>query len=506
MVTCPTSKEKHLYSDSKVAGIAFLGTLSAIFLLSGMFFFLTSDTKTFLIYFLFVLVNLFYFSISYFIVIFGSRFSLKEHLVTVYSCFPSGDEIYRPSVDIYYPTCGEPLELQVNALNHIIDLQKHYGINCNIYCLDDSKTLVGFYAFEKVKHRTANIHYLRREDVGYLKKAGNLANAFHQTTGSFIAIFDADFCPRPEFLDETIPYMLKEPSIGIVQTPQYFSLKDCNNWIDKGAAWVQEIFYRLIQVARNKFTPICVGTNALYRRSALDTIAGFAQVGHSEDVRTGFRLLIKGFKTYYIPVILAKGLCPDTLPSFFLQQHRWAMGSMDLLFSKEFWKAKITKMQRLSFLSGMFYYVSTGLGSIFIYIPNLYLLVFSPDKVLAFNYLFIIPSFLFGTIYLAYWTKAPWGLYSLKIRIVQNHAHLFAFYERLTNNITPWQASGIATKTKLYSRFQTFIFWKISIITFTTLICVFGHYEQYGVVNFIPTLFFCLLNYYLYVSILRDQI
>ena len=52
------------------------------------------------------------------------------------------------------------------------------------------------------------------------KKAGNLRFAFARTRSPFIVIFDADFRPRADFLQETLPYM-EDPSLGIVQTPQY---------------------------------------------------------------------------------------------------------------------------------------------------------------------------------------------------------------------------------------------------------------------------------------------
>ena len=53
---------------------------------------------------------------------------------------------------------------------------------------------------------------------------------------------------------------------------------------------------------------ICVGTNAVYRRSALDAVGGFAQIEHSEDVHTGVKMLRAGYWTRYVPVLLARGL------------------------------------------------------------------------------------------------------------------------------------------------------------------------------------------------------
>lgn len=80
-----------------------------------------------------------------------------------------------------------------------------------------------------------------------MKKAGNLRHAFARTSGEAVVIFDADFCPRADFLRETLPYLL-DPSIGIVQTPQFFRWSKEQTWVEKGAGTSQEFFYRMEQV------------------------------------------------------------------------------------------------------------------------------------------------------------------------------------------------------------------------------------------------------------------
>lgn len=89
-----------------------------------------------------------------------------------------------------------------------------------------------------------------RDNRPELKKAGNLRYAFTQTSGEAIAIFDADFCPRPDFLNETIPYFGQFPAIGILQTPQFFRYREEQTWVEKGAGVTQEFFYRLVQVTQ----------------------------------------------------------------------------------------------------------------------------------------------------------------------------------------------------------------------------------------------------------------
>ena len=108
-----------------------------------------------------------------------------------------------------------------------------------------------------------------------------------------------------------------------MQSPQYFDSGKGMHWLQQAAGSVQESFYRWAQVSRDTLgAPICVGTCAIYRRAGLENSGGFAQIGHSEDVHTGVNLMKAGYRTTYVPVVLAKGLCPDKLSSFISQQYR----------------------------------------------------------------------------------------------------------------------------------------------------------------------------------------
>jgi cellulose synthase/poly-beta-1,6-N-acetylglucosamine synthase-like glycosyltransferase len=64
-------------------------------------------------------------------------------------------------------------------------------------------------------------------------------------------LFDADFCPRHDFLQEIPPLMRKEPDITIVQTPQFFRPCDEQTWVEQGGSATQELSYRVIQVNRD---------------------------------------------------------------------------------------------------------------------------------------------------------------------------------------------------------------------------------------------------------------
>lgn len=69
-------------------------------------------------------------------------------------------------------------------------------------------------------------------------------------------------------------------------------------------------------------------------------------------------------KVKYMPQVMAMGTCPDGPRAFFMQQYRWCMGSTTLMSNREFWRSKLSKMQKLCYVSGMFYYCATAVVSV----------------------------------------------------------------------------------------------------------------------------------------------
>jgi len=274
------------------------------------------------------------------------RFNLIKHQQIVRDYWSKQSE---PSVDIFLPICGEELSVLDNTWSYVSQLKYK---NKKVYVLDDSKDDTQLHG-EMAKYY--GFTYLARPNRREMKKAGNLKYAYERTDGDFIAIFDADFSPHEDFLIEMIPYTAAK-NVGIVQSPQYFHASKITwkfSWVSYCAAYQEEFFYRITQVARDRFdAAICCGSNAVYRRAALEVIGGPKQVDASEDSRTGFALLEKGWVTRYIPVILAIGICPDNIYAYFHQQHRWCRGRSLLVLSREFITAKVGLMKKLCNISG----------------------------------------------------------------------------------------------------------------------------------------------------------
>ncbi|MDE8667813.1 cellulose synthase catalytic subunit [Pseudarthrobacter sp. H3Y2-7] len=361
--------------------------------------------------------------------------TLPDHLFMIETWAPEN----YPSVDVFLPTAGEPLEILKNTYGYVSKLD--YAGTVTVYVLDDMgreevRTAAMAHGFE----------YLARPGNEF-KKAGNLRYAFDRTDGDVIAIFDADFVPRPEFLSELLPY-LDDPSIGIVQSPQFFSTPKSMHWLERTAGATQEIFYRLIQVSRDSVNAaICCGTSALYRRSALGAIGGFPPIAHSEDVFTGIEMDKAGYRLQYVPVNLSQGICPDTIDSFITQQYRWCEGSMELLKGEEFHATSgLDARQRLSFWSGFIYYATTAMNAFFAPLPILIMVLVFPQYMAAANFLPLVPLLVLWLVIYPLLLTSRWRLDVLRAQLIYSFTHAVAIFDVFFGRTSEWVPSHGSTK------------------------------------------------------------
>lgn len=483
MVTLPTppsDAEKYLYVSQDKARLYLFGGVSLLFLLAGMFGF----ARYFGWYWPIALIIGGYLFVSYLIGIFSPEFDLNSHKRVV-----GADLKEYPTVDVFLPSCGEPLPVLQNTYEHVGNLD-YPEAKLSVYVLDDA----GSDEVQKLCARYGYA-YIRRPNLGEMKKAGNLRHAFTQTTGDLILILDADFSPRPDMLRELVPYFV-DPKVGIVQTPQYFRVLPTQSWVEKGAGFVQELFYRLIQVNRDHFgAAICVGTSALYRREALAPMGGTAAIPYSEDLHTGVQVIEQGYRLRYIPINLSTGLCPSDLSSFFNQMYRWATGSTSLLFTRSFWKNDFNWKQRSAYITGMTYYWATSLELFTGALPSIYLLIFHPQHIYWWGILFSLPSLLYGTAYMAYWSNAKWGFYAMRSRHAAYYAHLFAIWDFITGRTQAWTPTGAAKKTQRYKHFRILCAIKTSLYTGLIVGLMTTRLVQgYPVAAFIPLTLITILN------------
>lgn len=366
-----------------------------------------------------------------------------------------------PTVDIFLPTCGESLDVLENTYTHVGAMR--WGSRVTVWVMDDADRPEVAELVKQFGYR-----YVVRPNRGHMAKAGNLQHAYTMSTAEVIAIFDADFCPRPDYLMHLMPY-LDDPGVGIVQSPQYFATTSSMSWLERTAGATQELFYRWVQPSRDAVGgAICVGTCALYRRSALDATDGFAQIAHSEDVHTGIFLLRAGYVTKYVPVVVSKGLCPDELAGFLNQQYRWCNGSITLLRSGKAHTHPLSFRQRICFWAGFLYYVTTAVNVFAIHIPGVLMAVFFPEDVRAIHFVPFMVGMWVYFVLLPRVSVTRWRFEVLRVQTAYSFCHALAITHKIFGRTRGWVATGAVGKSSVLSRTIA----KIGLVTLTLSVSI----------------------------------
>jgi cellulose synthase (UDP-forming) len=300
---------------------------------------------------------------------------------------------YQPSVDIFITVANEPLSIiRATAL---AAKQQTYQ-NKLIYFLNDG-FVAGRKDWDQVELMAAELDILcitRKKPGG--AKAGNINNALRQTFGEIVVIFDADMAPFPNFLSRLIPYFYRS-DIGFVQSPQYYKNHGKNDITH--ASWEQqELFYGPIMRGKDSYNSafIC-GTNVAIRRTALERVGGMVEDSITEDFLTSIFIHKQGYKSIYIPEVLATGLAPEDLLSYYKQQRRWARGSLEVLFKHNpFFKRGLSISQRLQYLSSALYYLNGLIILIDMIMPLIFLFAgIKPVTTSTINFAFYFIPFMF---------------------------------------------------------------------------------------------------------------
>jgi cellulose synthase (UDP-forming) len=362
----------------------------------------------------------------------GRGFDLVAHKAAVTGWRPP---VY-PEVDIYLPICGEPVSVLENTWRATAELLASYPGPARAYVLDDGPSDEAHALADSV-----GFGYISRPDSRAFKKSGNLRYAFARTTGEYIVILDADFAPRRDFLAETLPY-LDDPSIAIVQTPQFFRASSRQTWIENAAGAIQEVFYRSIQISRDRFgAAICVGTSAVYRRAALKAEGGPTLMPYAEDVHTGLDVRRAGWSLVYVPIVLSTGVCPDNLDAFVRQQYRWCTGNAGVVFSRRLWSVPMSLAARLTYISGFFYYAYTGLLTFFGPVIPVVMLAFLPGQIRLRNFVVLLPAMLTGFVLYPLWHRSSYGPSVWPLGIARGWAHVFAIWDGARGKTMGWHPS-----------------------------------------------------------------
>ncbi|MDZ4338695.1 MAG: cellulose synthase family protein [candidate division NC10 bacterium] len=247
------------------------------------------------------------------------------------------DEVWRswqptdatlPVVTVQLPTYNERYVIQ--RLIEAVARLDYPREKLEIQVLDDSTdetTAIALQLVEAYRQGGLDISLLHRtQRTGY--KAGALRDGLPGARGEFIAIFDADFVPTPDFLRKTVPFF-QDPRMAMVQVRwghinRDYSLLtlvqsigiDGHFWVEQAARCWSGLFMNFN------------GTAGIWRRAAIEDAGGWQADTLTEDLDLSYRAQLKGWRMKFLPQVV----CPAEVPVQFTaarsQQHRWAKGSI----------------------------------------------------------------------------------------------------------------------------------------------------------------------------------
>nr|GMC80651.1 glucomannan 4-beta-mannosyltransferase 9-like [Ipomoea batatas] len=197
---------------------------------------------------------------------------------------------------------------------------------------------------------------IRGNRNGY--KAGALSEGMKRSyvrECDYVVVFDADFQPEPDFLHRTIPFLVHNPNLALVQARwKFVNADEClmtrmqQMSLDFHFAVEQEV--GSWAYAFFSFN----GTAGVWRISAIDEAGGWNHRTTVEDMDLAVRASLKGWKFLYLDSLRVKNELPSTFKALRYQQHRWSCGPANL-FRKVFMEINVNLLKKINIVYSFFF-------------------------------------------------------------------------------------------------------------------------------------------------------
>ena len=238
-------------------------------------------------------------------------------------------------------------------------------------------------------------------------KAGALKNGLKSATGEFIAIFDADFLPQPDWLLKTIPYF-DDVKIGVVQT-RWGHLNRNYSVLTKIQAFALDAHFLLEQIGRNQQKHFINfnGTAGVWRKKCILDAGNWEGDTLTEDLDISYRAQLKKWEFKYLDDVITPAELPITLNAIRSQQFRWNKGGAEnfkKIIGAVFKSSNISiivKFNALFHLLNSTMFLNVMIVSI-LSVPILYIKNKYPELQTLFNFniLFVLSTLIF---FICYW-------------------------------------------------------------------------------------------------------
>jgi cellulose synthase/poly-beta-1,6-N-acetylglucosamine synthase-like glycosyltransferase len=184
-------------------------------------------------------------------------------------------------------------------------------------------------------------HIHRIDRSGF--KAGALKSGLEKAKGEFVAIFDADFVPKKDFLMKTIPHFHND-GVGMVQT-RWEHLNEDYSYLTRAQALALDGHFVIEQQVRNKagFFINFNGTAGIWRKSCIEDAGNWHADTLAEDLDLSYRAQLRGWKFVFLNDVTSPAELPADINGLKTQQFRWTKGAVET--AKKLlplvWKSKI---------------------------------------------------------------------------------------------------------------------------------------------------------------------
>lgn len=417
-----------------------------------------------------------------------------------------------PDVDVFIATINESKKLLEETIKACLHMKYPKKKKVHIYICDDGNRI-------EIKNlaKQYNVGYITRED-NTNAKAGNYNNALKHTSSPYIATFDADMRPTPDFLLTTIPFFVKSAKVGFVQLPQSFTNPDIFQLrfgLSDEIPFEQDYFYHRIQLAKNKTnSTIYCGTNAVIKREALDAIDGFALNTITEDIATGMLIEAKGYRGIALSSVQAYGNAVNDLTAFAKQRSRWGRGCIQIFKKYKILRQKgLTFRQKLDYLSAISYWFYGVRRILYLIIPLLFSLfgLMVIDCNLVVFFLLFTPQYLLKRIALdsledkrrsSTWNKI-YEIILAPVMAKEILKELFGFGNTKFEVTPKEKLSNKMTKTNLYLLIVHLLFLIFNILGLIVTIYKIT-ISEYTYIFILPLIWLLTNIFYLLVAVIFD--
>jgi len=286
-----------------------------------------------------------------------------------------------------------------------------------VQVLDDSTDATQEITAAQVKYyqdQGKNIQLIHRVNrSGY--KAGALQEALSAATGTYIAIFDADFLPAPDFLKLVLP-AFDAPEIGVVQT-RWSHLNRNYSLLTRLQAFALDAHFTIEQTGRNTgdYFINFNGTAGVWRKNCILDAGGWQADTLTEDLDLSYRAQLRHWKFKYLEQIETPAELPANMPALKSQQFRWTKGAAETA-RKNLGQVLASQQPLRTKVNGLFHLLNS---SVFICvlaagILSLPVLILNQEKnniwsgFLPFRAMFVISLISLVSFYgVAYWQTTP---------------------------------------------------------------------------------------------------